>query len=254
MTKFFSFVFLMCFVTIGFVGCDTTGVSEERIKTLEDNQKAIMADIKEIKQSLKGNNKRGQQAPLNVVLDVDNRKIKGDPNAPVTLVEFSDYQCPFCARHANNTYPEIVREYVDTGKVKIAFVDYALDFHKLAPKASEATHCAGDQGKYWELHNILFKHTKALQPENLPKYAQQAGVGDIDAFNECLRTNKYKYLVDSGKALAQKAGVRGTPGFHIGHSTKDNKNIKSVKSIRGAVPFNRFKAEIDAALASKDKS
>ncbi len=252
MIKFVSFVFVICFVTIGLVGCDTSGVSEERVGKLEENQKAIMADIKEIKEALKKQPARpGQQAPLNVVLDLDNRKIKGDPNAPVTLVEFSDYQCPFCARHFKNTYPEIKKEYVDTGKVKIAFVDYALPFHKLAPKASEATHCAGEQGKYWELHDVLFDNTKALQPDNLPKYAETAGVSDMGAFNKCLESGKYTELVDSGKALAQKAGVRGTPGFHLGLSTKDNKNIKSAKSIRGAVPFATFKNDIDALLADK---
>lgn len=248
MRKFLSFVFLIGFLSIGIIGCDTS----DSIDQLAENQKQIMADIKEIKEALKNQPaKPGQQAPLNVVLDVDDRKIKGDPNAPVTLVEFSDYQCPFCARHFKNTYPQIVKDYVDTGKVKIAFVDYALDFHKLAPKASEATHCAAEQGKYWEMHGVLFENSKALQPENLPDYAKKAGVGDIDAFNECLKNNKYKYLVDSGKALAQKAGVRGTPGFHLGFSTKDNKNLKSAKSIRGAVPYDRFKTEIDALLADK---
>ena len=244
----------VCFIFLGTIGCDTGGGSSEEMKEILDTQKAMLKELKEIKQALGPQQARrpAQQAPQNVVLSVDKFKIKGDEDAPVTLIEFSDYQCPFCGRFASNTLPQIVEEYIDTGKVKLAFVDYPLGFHKFAPKASEAAHCAGEQEKYWEMHDVLFENVKALQPENLPKYAEEAGVTDIESFNACLDSGKYEELVNGGVAMAKKAGVRGTPGFHLGYSTEDDKNIKSVKFIRGAVPFATFKADIDGLLSEQE--
>ena len=246
--------FAVCFIFLGALGCDTGSGTNEEIKELIENQKAMLEELKEIKQALKSQpaGRPGQQAPQNVVISVDEYKIKGAADAPVTLIEFSDYQCPFCGRFASNTLPQITKEYIDTGKVKLAFVDYPLGFHKFAPKASEAAHCAGDQEKYWEMHDVLFENVRALQPENLPKYAEAAGVTDIESFNTCLDSGKYEELVKGGVAMAQKAGVRGTPGFHLGYSTEDDKNIKSVKFIRGAVPFATFKTDIDKLLSEKE--
>lgn len=89
-------------------------------------------------------------------INIEGSYVLGDPNATVTLVEFSDFECPFCSRHFSQTWPEIKKEYVDTGKVKVVFKHFPLDFHANAQKASEAAECAGDQGKFWEMHELIF--------------------------------------------------------------------------------------------------
>ncbi|MBR9703730.1 thioredoxin domain-containing protein, partial [Candidatus Woesearchaeota archaeon] len=96
------------------------------------------------------------EAPKPVAVSIDDDEVKGDPDAPVTIIEFSDYECPFCARHYEQTYQEIMKNYVDTGKVKLVFRDFPLSFHQNAQKAGEAAECAGEQGQYWDMHDKLF--------------------------------------------------------------------------------------------------
>src|SRR5207247_8778213 len=95
--------------------------------------------------------------------------------AKVAVIEYSDFQCPFCGRYAKESFPQITSDYVDTGKVKYVFHDLPLDFHKYAFKAAEAAHCAGEQGKFWEMHGLLFQNQAALAPEQLGGYAKDLG-------------------------------------------------------------------------------
>lgn len=232
-------------------GCDSEQVTSD-IKELKENQAAILEDIKELKESQKSPTKPQRPQFEEVVLSVEGNPFKGNADAPVTMVEFSDYQCPFCGRHVKNTYPQIEEEYVKTGKVKYVFADYPLAFHKQAPKASEAALCAGDQDKFWEMHDVLFNNQRALQADNLPKYAEEAGVADMAKFNKCLSDDKYKKTVDDNFEAGKKAGIRGTPSFLLGYSTPDNKDVKFTNMIRGARPFDSFKTEIDSMLAEKE--
>lgn len=253
MLKNLSNIFLFMVVLVSISACDQ--LANEDIKEIKENQKVILEELKEIKKSIASGPRRAQQQPQpfkEVVMDVDTNYFKGDKNAPITLIEFSDFQCPFCGRHVKNTYPQIEKEYIKTGKVKYMFADYPLGFHKQAPKASEAALCAGDQDKFWEMHDVLFNNQRALQPENLSKYAEQAGVGDMAKFNECLEKETYKETVSENFADGTKLGVRGTPSFFLGYSTPDNKNVKFTKMVRGAVPFANFKAEIDGLLNDQE--
>jgi len=254
MSKFKIILSSMVFIFLGLTACSE--ITDSDLNEIKENQKAMLEELKAIRKGIESGPTRAQQRPQQpqfkeVVLSVADNYIKGDENAPLTVVEFSDYQCPFCGRHFTNTYPQLEQEYIKSGKVKYAFADYPLAFHPLAPKASESALCAGDQGKFWEMHDVLFKNQKALQPENLPKYAEEAGVGELATFNECLEKEKYKDTVSDNFAAGQKAGIRGTPSFIIGYSTPDNKNVKFVKMVRGAQPFVAFKTEIDAMLNEK---
>lgn len=253
MLKYKSLLVVFALVFTGLLACDDSGMKQE-IESLKENQAAIQKDIKEIKEALKDGPQKKPQRPQfeEVVLSVDGNFMKGDENAPLTIVEFSDYQCPFCGRHVKNTYPQIEEEYIKTGKVKYVFADFPLAFHKEAPEASEAALCAGDQGKFWEMHDVLFNNQRALQAENLPKYAQEAGVNNMESFNACLKNDKYKKTVDDNLEAGKKAGIRGTPSFILGYSTPDNKDVKFVSMIRGARPFESFKSEIDSLLAEKE--
>ena len=175
-----------------------------------------------------------------VKIDVEGDNILGDPEAPVTIVEFSDYECPFCGRHFGSTYGQIKEKYVDTGKVNIIFKDFPLSFHQNAQKASEAAECAGDQGRYYEYHDILFNNQKALGVSSLKAYASDLGL-DTETFNACLDSGeKYSEVQDDFKE-GQKVGVRGTPANFI------NGNM-----ISGACPIEAFDTAINAELEGKD--
>lgn len=191
------------------------------------------------------------QPPARVVSKVS---LAGSPSlggseAPVTMVEFSDYQCPFCRRYFDATLPAIKKEYVDTGKVRYVFRDFPLDqIHPQARKASEAARCAGDQGKYWEMHDLLFRNQQALQVERLKAHAGGLGL-DTAAFDDCLDKGKHGAVVQKSYDDGVAAGVRGTPAFFIGR-TRGGDTVEGVL-VSGAQPINAFKQEIERLLAEK---
>ncbi len=173
-------------------------------------------------------------AQINVAIDDD--AVKGDSNAPVTMIEFSDYECPFCGRYFQQTYPQIVKEYVDAGKVKIVFRDFPLSFHENAQKAAEAAECAGEQGKYWEMHDRLFKNQDALEVNSLKQYAKELGL-NTKTFDNCLDSGKMASEIQKDFEDGQDAGVSGTPAFFINGI-----------SITGAQPFEEFKKIIEQEI------
>ena len=161
---------------------------------------------------------------------------KGPESAPVTIVEFSDFQCPFCSR-AKTTVDEVVKGYGD--KVRLVFRHFPLSFHQDAPKAAQAAACADDQKKFWEYHDKLFANQGALKVDDLKKHAADLGL-DTARFNECLDSGKKEELVKKDMAAGEKAGVSGTPAFFINGVV-----------LSGAVPAEEFKAIIDAELSKK---
>ncbi len=171
----------------------------------------------------------------------DDDSILGKTNAAVTLIEFTDYQCPFCARHFTQTFAQIKQEYVDTGKVKYIVRDFPLSIHPNAPKASEATECADDQDKFWEMHDALFEKqglwsSAPNASELFKQYATELGL-DADDFGSCLDSGKYTAEVQKDFTDGSSGGVTGTPAFFV-----------NGKKLSGAQPFAAFKAAIDAEL------
>ncbi|MBU0592055.1 DsbA family protein [Candidatus Micrarchaeota archaeon] len=167
---------------------------------------------------------------------VDDDPVKGNPNALVTIVEFSDFECPFCGRYFDETYPRINDEYIKTGKVRYVFRDFPLGFHQYAQKASEAAQCANDQGKFWEMHDILFENRNDLGITNLKTYARNIGL-DVNEFDQCLDSGKYYNEVQADLLAGQEYGITGTPAFLI------NGNL-----VVGAQPYSVFKNVIDFEL------
>jgi protein-disulfide isomerase len=166
----------------------------------------------------------------------DNDHFKGNKNAVITIVEFSEFQCPFCSR-VNPTVQQILDTYGD--KVKVVFKHNPLSFHQDAPLASEAALAAGEQGKFWEMHDMLFKNQRALKRENLEQYAQELGL-NMDKFKKSLDSGVHKAQIEADVAQARALGATGTPSFFI-----------NGRKVRGAQPFERFKAVIDEELAKK---
>jgi protein-disulfide isomerase len=164
---------------------------------------------------------------------VGNSQVKGSKDALVTIIEFSEFQCPFCSR-VNPTMDQLLKEY--DGKVRVAFKHLPLPFHQDAPLAAEASLAAGEQGKFWEYHDILFKNQKALKREDLEKYAQELQL-NMGKFKSALDSGKFKKEIEDDKALAGKVGARGTPHFFI----------NGVR-LSGAQPFENFKTAVEDAL------
>jgi protein-disulfide isomerase len=225
------------------------------LQAIKSELEAIKSDLEDVKQQL-GQILRLMQRPAQAPAPptrarttVADAPALGRPDAPVTLVEFSDYQCPFCQRFFQATLPELKRDYIDTGKVRYVFRDYPLDqIHPQARKAAEAAHCAGDQGKYWEMHDRLFQNQQALLVAQLGEHARALGLQG-SAFDACLTSGKYAQRVSKGLEDGLAAGIQGTPGFVIGR-TNPGGSVEG-PTVRGAQPVDVFRRLIDQVLASK---
>lgn len=171
----------------------------------------------------------------------------GRADAPVTIVEFSDYQCPFCRRHFASTVPQLKTDYIDPGKVRYVFVDNPLPSHRYAADAAEAAHCAGDQDKYWEMHDHLFENQHRITPDNLTTFAQEVGL-DTKAFTACMEGGRHEAEVEAGRRLAAGARATGTPSFVIGKTMPDGTVSGDV--IVGAKAFTLFKDRLEPLLAN----
>jgi len=170
-------------------------------------------------------------------IDVDDDPFLGDINAPITIVSFEDYQCPFCKRAFDQTFPQLKKDYIDTGKVKYVFRDFPLSFHPQAQSAAEASECADDQGKFWDYHDAIFQNQQSLGPALYTQLAEQLGL-DVEKFNECLSSGQFRQEVQNDFSYGSSVGVSGTPTFFIN-------GIKLV----GAQPFQAFQQVIEAELA-----
>jgi protein-disulfide isomerase len=169
--------------------------------------------------------------------------ILGSDTARVTIIEFGDYQCPQCDKWFRTVRPDIEKEYIDTGKVNLYFVDLAF-FGPDSKKAAQSTYCAGDQSKYWEFHNILYSNQKGINDgwantDNLKSFATQINL-DRDLFDSCLDSGKYQNRVEKNVLEAKRNGASGTPTFIIIGS--DGKQ----QTIEGAQPFSVFKQVLDS--------
>ena len=179
-------------------------------------------------------------ASVNAEDYVDDDPYVGDKNAPIVIVEFSDFQCPFCARFRQQTFDQIKSQYIDTGKVKFVYRDFPLhSIHPMAGKAAEASECADDQGKFWEYHDKIFEGQSVWASSGISvfkQYAQELGL-DTKEFNTCLDSGKYKDEVEKDLSDATKTGAQGTPYFLIGKIP-----------VSGAQPFSAFQQAIESQL------
>lgn len=177
------------------------------------------------------------------VTAVEGMPVLGNADAPVTILEFSDYQCPYCRQYVRQTLPKILATYVETGQVRYLFKDFPLESHPNAQKAAEAARCAGVQGAYWAMHGRLFDAQREWaqrgQEEALEKfvrYAEELGL-DATSFRDCLESGESGEQIRQDLWEGQQAGVRGTPSFLI-----------NGQLLAGAYPFETFQQMIEAEL------
>ncbi len=203
------------------------GAEDPSAAITHDQANAIVQELKEIRKLLESIDKKGvaqapkkPSVPPTAKVSIKDSKSLGSTDAPVTVVEFTDYQCPYCLRFVQQTFPKLKEEFIDTGKVRWVVRDLPLGFHKNARKAAQAAYCAGEQGKLWEMRSILFTNAKKLEAENLPKYAQVIGL-DTAAFDACLASERHLALIDQSVRDAGKVKITGTPTLVVGKAAGD---------------------------------
>ena len=202
---------------------------------LYSNGAGVKSGTAQIKQDLQGN--------VRVDVSAEDDPSIGNKNAKVTMIEFSDYQCPFCRIFWKESFSQLKKEYIDTGKVKFVYRDYPLSFHPMSEPSAQAGECADDQGKYWEFHDKIFgeedkkgQGTVTYTIQELKLWASQIGLNQAD-FNKCLDSGKYKEEVQKDFNDGTSAGVSGTPSTFI-----------NGRLVVGAQPYASFKAIIDEEL------
>ena len=173
----------------------------------------------------------------------------GNQNAEIIIVEYSDYQCPFCRTWFSSSKGQLQSEYIDKGNVLFVYKDFPLSFHPMAQPYAEAARCAGDQGKYWEMHDKIFEEQNKygqgtisnLTKDDIKAWATELGLNAAE-FNSCFDSGKYSSAVQANFSEGSQLGVSGTPSFFIGTSNGTGQKIV------GAQPYSVFKQAIDALL------
>lgn len=203
----------------------------------------ILNELRQIKQllqlQLQQNAKAAPQepaAPARAKVNLEGFQMLGSKSAPMTMVEFTDYQCPFCQRFHVTTFSELKKNYIDTGKLRFYSRDLPLDFHPNAMRAAQAARCAIEQGKYWQIRDIMGANPDKLDLEHLVGFAADLKM-DTTAFRACVTSEKYKAAIQNDVSEAMKIGASGTPTFVVGKSTGDGVEGEVVM---GAVPYQVF--------------
>ncbi len=248
---------LIAVVPLAATAGDATGGGDTQAGGSKSVDKAILEELKAIRQVLEKIEKQGlagaRQAPpkpTTATVAISNKPVMGSESAPVTVVEFADYQCPYCLRFTKTTFPYLKREYIDTGKVRWVALNLPLPFHKDARKAAQAAHCAGEQGKFWEMREELFKNPQKLAAEHLPEHAASVGV-DVKAFNACMASDRHMSDIDQDAKDASAVRLTGTPSFIVGKTASDR---ITGQVIIGAQPLNVFSAAIKKALGEDEQA
>ena len=187
-------------------------------------------------QAVKAPDANNQENPI-LEVNTDGDPVEGSKNAPVTIVEFSDFQCPYCGRFAIETLSQIKTNYIDTGKVKVVYKDFPLSFHENAQKAAEAAQCAFDQDKFWEFHDKIFQNQQDLSVISLKRFASELEL-NTEKFNGCLDSGKMAARVQKDVQEGASVGISGTPAFLVNGI-----------GVTGAQPFEVFKQIIDSELS-----
>lgn len=216
-------------------------------KELKDQGKKVSKMIEDVNKLEEDSQHRKSQPSTSkeVLVAFDDDPIKGDPKAPVTIVEFSDYQCPFCRKFHKEVLPKIQEEYISKGKVRYIFRDFPLRFHQKAVPAAIAANCAGEQDKYWEMNDFLFDNPSKLEIEAVLTSVNDLGL-DYGKFEECVKNDVHKAEINKDYEDGRNYGVRGTPSLFIG-KTGVGPDMKGFY-IRGTRPFESIKPQIDKLL------
>ena len=224
------------------------GITSEQAQQILDELKAIRKAVEQ-----GGGQGAGQPAPapddkVSFAFPAGGLS-EGKADAPLVLVEYTDYQCPFCQQFHNAAYPQIKTNYIDSGKVRFVSRDFPLDFHENARRAAGAARCAADQNKFWEMRHAMIVNADQLKADQLLTYAANVKL-DVPKFKACLDSDKYRADIDKQIQEGMSAGVNGTPSFVLGRLEGDK--LQGVRLV-GAQPYSAFDAKIQEMLNDAPK-
>jgi protein-disulfide isomerase len=224
---------------------------QQNVRAIEEEQQRMSAQLDELKKMLQASSgpQPHPEAPATVALHGE--PVEGDSAARVAIIEYADFECPYCGQYARDVYPQIVKNYISTGKIKYFYRDLPLSIHSHAMIAAQAARCARDQGKFWEMHDSLFANQAALTEKDMLNRAQSLGI-DLTQLTQCLSSQKYSDEVrKSATEALSTMGIQGTPMFFLGMIQENGNVVKVGKVIMGAYPYEIFKADLDELLVSK---
>jgi len=239
MTKRVSLIVLvLLFIPLLITGC----VDQKKVDEIAETQKEMLATLKSIEGKI-GNVPKAAPQPGRPTIDynkvhnfpIGSSAIKGNKNAPVTIVEFSDFQCPYCAR-LQPTLTQVLNAYPKD--VRLVFKDFPLSFHKQAKNAAKAARAAGEQGKYWEMHDLIFEKYSSVNEAMFKEFAAKLNL-DMNKFNADFSSTKYDQLIQQDINLGRTAGVTGTPSLYLNGKRMQRRS------------FDDFKTAIDAIIKKK---
>ncbi len=223
---------------------------KQDVRTLEEEQQKISEQLDDLKKMLQTNSGTRQSIQAPAIVALRGEPVRGDSSARIAVIEYADFECPFCGQYMRQAYPQIVDNYIRTGKVKYFYRDLPLSMHSHAMVAAQAALCAGDQGKFWEMHDSLFANQAALTENDMANRAKSLGM-DPGQLTQCVSSQKYSNEIEKSATEAQSMGIDGTPTFFLG-VIQDNGNVVKVeKTIVGAHPYQTFKSDLDELLASQ---
>lgn len=224
----------------------------EKLASIETKLDKTSKNVTALKNTIDRTIKANQPPPPPSVNEVSmgDGPVMGNEKATVAIVEFSDFQCPYCGAFQERYFPSVKREYIDTGKVKFVYRNLPLDIHPESENAAISAVCAGEQGKYWAMHDLLFKNQRQLRPMIYQQLAEQLKL-NIKDFDTCRNNDRAKQEVRKDLAYAGKIGISGTPAFFIG-KIQGNK-IVNVQFMEGAQTPVAFSRKIDALLETPAK-
>ena len=212
------------------------------------NPMGMMGQLQKMQEQLQ--QAQAPSTPQSMKVKGDAIYVLGKSDAPLTLVAFTDFQCPFCGRFETTTFPEIKKNYIDTGKLRLIVRDLPLsDMHPFALKAAQSVHCAGDQGKFWEMKELVFKNQNKLDVDALAGYAKDLSLSG-DTFKSCMADGKHLKEIGDEARYAQSLGINGTPTFILGKTTGGS---VEGRVIVGAQPLEAFSAVIDEMLGKPSR-
>jgi protein-disulfide isomerase len=205
----------------------------------------ILNELRQIRQLLEKQAKPAQPPAEQIVrakMNLEGSAMIGNKDAPLTIVEFTDYQCPFCQRFHVTTYADLKKNYIDTGKVRFFSRDMPLDFHANAMRAAQAGRCAGEQGQFWALREVMSANPDKLGLEQILNFATGLKL-DVNSLRSCITSEKFKAAVQADVLEAMRIGATGTPAFLIGKSTPEGVDGEL---LLGAMPLAAFEEKMKA--------
>lgn len=222
---------------------------QDEVHHLEAQQQQILAGLDELKKLVRGGSgPPAVKAPEKV--SVAGELFRGDAGASLAIIEYADFECPFCRRFEHDTLPQIRDAYIKTGKVKYFYRDFPLAFHQHSMSAAQAARCAGEQGKFWEMHDSLFEEPAALATADVERRAGALGL-DLGRLEACVSEGHPGEVIQKSMTEAAQMQINGTPTFLIGTIAPNGAIVNVRETLVGAYPFEAFKAKIEPLLAGK---